>query len=417
MPVPLRLLLALLLSACGLVDANEAPALVPTLALRCAHPALWFEGIYPGPGGLHSHPAAHPYRPAALATQLPAAAWDGPEGEAAQSACADVCVGAAQPGFFHHCPDAGWRIVAEPGLAPPPPEFAPALAALVDPEACFPDSLCADAFAAPVGARLRAPAGVLTPGEGQADHRGALLRPALLDVQLAGAHVAHPLHARAEYSAGACEADRCPFYLASLALDDHGARSRAAPGSLQNLQIDLLRPALGVYTPATGALELPIGALDLRIRVDLDAGDLLAAGPRELRLRNPAPLHGRFEAGALELELELALPGPGLARLALEFAPLAHPPVAAFDPPARLTAGPRGLLLPRDPAERSVLHAAHDPDGDLASLHWVVDGTPGVPQLLPGEHEVALWVADRRGALARSPTRTVLVTAPGPTRH
>lgn len=420
MPVPLRLLLALLLSACGLVDPDAAPALVPTLALRCEHPDLWFEGVYPGPGGLHSRPASHPHRPAALATQLPRAAWDGPGGDAAQSACADVCVGTAQPGFFHHCPDTGWRIAAEPGLAPPPPEFPPELAALVDPEACFPDSLCADAFAAPPGARLRAPAGPIAPGHGQADHLGALAEPAALEIELAGARIAHPLHGRAEYSAGTCEADRCPFFLASLTLSDRGARSQTTlelghpvPASLQGLQIDLMRPALGVYTPATGALELPVGALDLRIRLDLRADTALQSidpGPRELRLRNPVPLRGRFDAGSLRLELDLALPGPGSARLDLEFAPLAHPPVAAFDPPARLRAGPGGLLLPQDPAERSALHAAHDPDGDLASLRWVVDGIPGARRLLPGEHEVALWVADRRGALGRSPVRTVLIT-------
>jgi hypothetical protein len=418
MPVPLRLLLTLLLAACGLVDPNDAPGLVSTLALRCEHPALWFEGIFSGLGGLRSYPATRPYRPAALTTQLPAELWDGPEGESAQSACADVCVGAAQPGFFHNCPDSGWHITTEASLAPPPPEFSPAVAALVDPEACFPDSLCADSFAAPPGARLRAPAGAIAPGEGQADYLGALVRPAVLDLQLAGAHVAHPLHARAEYSAGACEADRCPFYLASLMLDDRGARSHATldlgrpvSASLEDLQIDLLRPALGVYTPATGALELPIGALDLRIRLDLRAGDHVEPGPRELRLRNPVPLHGRFDDGALRLELELNLPGPGLAHLALEFAPLAHPPIAAFDPPAHLGAGPRGLLLPQDPGERSALHTAHDPDGDLASLHWVVDGIPGARHLLPGEHEVSLWVADRRGALARSPVRTIQISA------
>jgi hypothetical protein len=413
MPAPLRVLLALLVTACGLVDPNAAPELVPTLSLRCEHPDLWFEGIYPGPGGLHSFPAAKPHRPAALATQLPTAAWDGPDGDAAQSACADVCVGAAQPGFFHHCPDAGWRITAEPGLAPPAPEFPPELAALVDPEACFPDSLCADAFAAPPGARLRAPAGTIAPGQTQADHLGVLADPAALDLELAGAAVTHPLHGRAEYSAGTCEADRCPFYLASLTLTDRGARSHAAldlgPATLQDLQLDLQRPALGIYTPATGAIELPVGALDLRIRLDLRAG-AIDPGPRELRLRNPVPLHGRFDAGALHLELDLPLPGPGNARLDLEFTPLAHPPVPAFDPPARISAGPRGLLLPQDPGERSSLHAAHDPDGDLASLHWVVDGIPGARHLPPGEHEVALWVADRRGALGRSPVRTILVT-------
>lgn len=40
----------------------------------------------------------------------------------------------------------------------------------------------------------------------------------------------------------------------------------------------------------------------------------------------------------------------------------------------------------------------------------------GTLQLPPGDHEMALWVADRRGALARSPTRSVLVHERPPLR-
>jgi len=399
MSAPLSLLLHLLLLAPLPACDLTVPPLDPTLILRCAHPDLWFEGIFPCPDGTCGFPADHPYRPTALVTQIPAAAWTGPTGAAAQDACADVCVGTAQAGFFHRCPNAGWEVDAEPVLAPAPPEFAPHIAALVDPDACFPDALCTAAFAAPPGARLRAPAGTRA---GPADHLGALTA-ATLDLELAGARLAHPLQGRAEYSAGACEAARCPFYLASLTLDGH-----PRPASLQGLQVELQRPALGIHSPTTGALEFPVGALDLQLRLDLSVG--VAITTRELRLRNPVAIHGRFRAGTLQLELELPLPG-GHARLDLEFTPLAHPPIAAFDPPARLNAGPGGLLLPQDPGEPSRLHAAHDPDGDLARLHWVVDGVPGARHLDPGEHEVALWVADRRGALARSPARTLVVTA------
>ena len=401
--------------ACGLVDHDAAPELAPTLVLACEHPDMWFEGIYPGPDGVAAHPAARPYRPAALHTQLARAEWDGPHGTAAQTACADVCVGTAGPGFYYQCPDTGWKIDAELTLAPAPAVLDDRL----DPDACYPDSACAAAFAAPVGAHLRTPAAPIPTGRGQADHTG--VSTTSLELQLAGAHVSHPLHGLAEYSAGQCEDDRCLFYLANLKLEDRGARSRAqlaAPvspvslmASLHGLHIELMQPALADYTPSTGALHFPAGSLDLRIRLAVAAGDLIEPGERELRMRNPIALRGRFVAGTFELEAELPLAALGQARLALDFRPRAHPPIAGFDPPARLHGGTDGLLLPHDPAIPSPLHTAHDPDGDLRAMHWVVDGVPGVGHVPPGEHDVQLWVVDERGALGRSPMRTVTVLA------
>ncbi|HEY0132825.1 MAG TPA: hypothetical protein VGB85_02060, partial [Nannocystis sp.] len=156
--------------------------------------------------------------------------------------------------------------------------------------------------------------------------------------------------------------------------------------------------------------RFPAGSLDLRIRLAITAGALLEPGERELRMRNPIDLHGRFVAGTFELTGEFPL-APGQVRLALDFRPRAHPPVAGFDPPARLHGGTDGLLLPHDPTVPSPLHDASDPDGDLRALHWVVDGTPGAGHIPPGEHDVQLWAVDARGALARSPTRTVTVLA------
>jgi len=401
--------------ACGLVDLDAAPDLAPTLVLACEHPGMWFEGIYPGPDGVATHPAAQPYRPAALHTQLARAEWDGPRGTAAQAACADVCVATAGPGFYYQCPDAGWKVDAELTLAPAPALLDDRL----DPDACYPDSACSAAFAAPVGAHLRAPAAPIPTGRGQADHTG--VSATSLELQLAGTLVSHPLHGLAEYSAGECEHDRCLFYLANLQLEDRGARSRAqlelgtpvtsVTASLHGLRIELMQPALADYNPSTGALHFPAGSLDLRIRLAVAAGGLIEPGERELRLRNPIALRGRFVAGTFELEAEFPLAALGQARLALDFRPRAHPPTAGFDPPARLHGGTHGLLLPHDPAVPSPLHTAHDLDGDLRALHWVVDGVPGVGHVPPGEHDVQLWVVDGRGALGRSPMRTVTILA------
>jgi len=404
--------------ACGLVDPDAAPELAPTLILACEHPNMWFEGLHTGPDGVTAYPAAQPYRPAALHTQLARAEWDGPRGTAAQTACADVCVGTAGPGFYYQCPDAGWKIDAELTLAPAPALLDDHL----DPDACYPDSACAAAFAAPVGAHLRAPAAPIPVGRGQADHIG--VSDNSLELQLAGARASHPLHGLAEYSAGECGDDRCLFYLANLQLEDRGARSQAQLGlatsvtslnsvaaSLHGLRIELMQPALADYTPSTGALHFPAGSLDLRIRLAVAAGGLIDPGERELRIRNPVALSGRFFAGTFELEAELPLAALGLARLALDFRPRANPPIAGFDPPARLHGGTDGLLLPHDPAVPSPLHAAHDPDGDLRALHWVVDGVPGVGHVPPGEHDVQLFVVDERGALGRSPVRTVTILA------
>lgn len=390
-------LLLCLLSACDPV-APDAPALTPTLNLRCEHVDAWFEGIYPCKAGTCAFPADRPHRPSALFTAIAAADWDGPSGAAAQTACADVCVGTAESGFYYSCPDLGWRVEATPTLAPAAADLPPAVADLLDPDLCFPDSLCAATFAAPVGASLRGD----TRPDARPEHLGVLARPSALTLTTAGVDTPHPLHGRAGYSAGTCDAARCPFLLADLQIDDAGADG---PLGLHDLRLDLMQAALGVHTPATGALEFPPGTLDLRIRLTA------ASGPRELRLRNPVPVRGRFLAGALELAADIPLGHPGHARLDLEFTATAHPPVADFDPPARLRTGPGGLVLPQDPAAASDLHGAHDPDDDLAALHWVVDGLPGARKLPPGEHEVALWVADRRGALARSPLRTITIDA------
>lgn len=402
---PVRLCLLYLLVACDPVAPDGAPALRPTLNLRCEHVDAWFEGIYPCSTGTCAFPAGRPHRPAALFTALPAADWDGPAGVAAQTACADVCVGTAESGFYYSCPDAGWRVDATPTLAPAAADLPPAVADLLDPDLCFPDSLCVATFAAPVGASLRGD----TRPDARPEHLGVLAHTAALTLTTAGVVVPHPLRGRAGYSAGTCDAARCSFFLADLQLDLRDAVAGADGRiGLHDLRIDLMQPALGVHTPATGALEFPPGALDLRVRLTADAG-ALASGPRELRLRNPVPVRGRFLAGALQLAADVPLGRPGHARLDLEFAATAHPPVAEFDPPARLHAGPGGLVLPRDPAAASDLHGAYDPDDDLAALHWVVDGVPGARKIGPGEHEVALWVADRRGALARSPLRTITI--------
>lgn len=406
--IPLALTLALAATAlpgCAAVDPTTL-ALEPTIELRCEHPEAWFEGVYAAPTGtVTAYPAATPYRPGPLATRLPATAWTAPTGSATQTACADACVGLAESGFLYRCPDTGWQVTAASTLAPPPAALPDHLAA----DACYPDSACAAAFAAPIGLALRGPAGPtsLPP----ADHTASA--DAHLTLELPGAQLRHPVTARASYSAGTCEAAPCSLYLASLDLGDAGARSRAhlalvdlaVPAVLEGLEVELLRPALADLDPATGAVEFPTGALELRIQLAISAGGQIDPGPRELLLRNPIPVRGHLADGALDLAVELPLASLGSARLALEFQPTAHPPIAQLTPPTVLFAGP----LPHDPAAPSQLHLARDPDGDLATLVWVVDGVPGARTLPPGEHDLALWAADRRGALARSATHSVQV--------
>lgn len=409
-----RLTLALAATAlpgCAVVDPTNLE-LEPTIELRCEHPEAWFEGVYAAPTGtVTAYPAATPYRPGPLATRLPATAWNGPAGQATQTACADACVGLAESGFLYRCPDAGWQVTAESTLAPPPASLPEHLA----PDACYPDSACAAAFAAPIGLALRGPAGLPAPATPTslppADHTASA--DAHLSLELPGAQVRHPVTARASYSAGACETAPCSLYLASLDLDDAGARSRAhlalvdlaVPAVLEGLEVELLRPALADLDPTTGAVEFPTGALELRIQLAISAGGQIDPGPRELLLRNPIPVRGHLVDGALDLAVEFPLASLGSARLALEFQPTAHPPIAQLTPPTVLFAGP----LPQDPTAPSQLHLARDPDGDLATLVWVVDGIPGARALPPGEHDLALWVADRRGALARSATHSVQV--------
>jgi hypothetical protein len=396
------------LSACALVD--PAPPAEATLHLACTHVDAWWEGVYPCASGSCSYATGRPLRathPLLLTTQVDADA----DAAAVQTACADVCVAAAESGFAYACPDTGWQVARAPASAPPAAPVDPALADWVD--ACYPDSACGHAFAAPVGAHLLAPAAApIALHRGQADFVGRS-DDGTLALRLGDARVDHRLAGLAEYSPGRCAESRCPFYLANLRLDDDGAGSTVdlagVTVGLTGLRLDLARPALGALDPATGAVVFPPGALDLRVRVDLAAGPFAASGPRDLRLRNPVEVRGEFTAGALTLAAAVPLPDLGEAALSLAFAPVARPPVAALTLPAELRAR-GGVALPQRPTAASRLHAAHDPDGDLAGLHWVVDGVPGARELPVGEHEVELWVTDRRGALARSGAQTVTVT-------
>ncbi|MBK7828932.1 hypothetical protein [Nannocystis sp.] len=393
-----RLALALLaLPACVAVDPTTLE-LQPALELSCQHPDAWFEGIYPTP----SAPSHLTAAPAATRTArpLPPPSSPRPAGMAPPGSAtwppAPTPASAHQTGFLYRCPDTGWRVTAGPTLAPPPALLPDPLT----PDACYPDSACAAAFAAPIGLALRGPSALAGP----TDHTARA--DAHLALNLPGAQVRHPLHARAPAPAPAPATTAHSASSPPLTLRRRrrpqprpppASSTSPSPGP-QTLGLELLRPALADLDPVTGTLRFPASALGLRISSPSPPA-ARSTRPAPAPLRNPPPIHGRLADGALTLAAEFPLASLGGARLDLELQPTAHPPIADLTPQSPLRAGP----LPQDPHAPSPLHRPR-PDDDLASLIWVVDGI-GTPAISAGRaRRLALWVADRpRRALARSP--------------
>ncbi len=371
----------MLAAAIFLVTALAPPT--PAVAIDCHHPAAWFEGIYPCDAGTCSYPATTPFRPPSLATHLPRSAWRGPAGLATQEACANVCVATALDGFAYHCPDVGWNVHTAATWALRTPALVGPAAPLHDLDACFPDSACTAEFAAPVAMHLRRPPGPKPLHRSQADNLASLQRPAAsLGLGVSAGHV--------EYSLGTCDAATCRFYLANVRLTGHRAGHRGA------VHLDLMQATFASFSPRTGAVEFLPGSLDLRLR----------HGQQTWRI---APTHAgaHVHRDLLHLHLTLPVPGVGEQRLRLTFRNQATPPVVEFTPPSRIVVATPGLSLAQQPAADSSLHRITDRDGDLAAVHWVVDGIPGAAELPLGRHDIAVWASDRRGAVARSPTYTI----------
>ncbi len=195
----------------------------------------------------------------------------------------------------------------------------------------------------------------------------------------------------------------CPFYLGSLTASTSSAMSPAATCSdgstsslsVSNVQIQLAQPAIGVARAATAERGFPAGGLVLVITATV--------GGQVYSRRQPTAkaVRGTQNAGALtltNLDTTLVVPcGAGTtsvtARVNLSSSTVTgSPPSATITVPAQVTCG----------VSRSLIANVSDPNNDIVSTRWLVDGTLLASSVasvkFTGTHELTVRVRDARGA-------------------
>ncbi len=208
---------------------------------------------------------------------------------------------------------------------------------------------------------------------------------------------------RAEYTALDCGQSTCPFYLGNLSITntsnpwDLHSEAENTNISVTNLHIQLLRPTLGVWRPATGELYLDPNALELSVDYDLLI-DGEAAPSGVIHVTDRESLFGTVHA-ANNLEIfNLSMSeGDLTASAALHFDSVdGSPPIASFMLPPTVVLDPDapGLLV------SSILEHSTDPDDDPDWKLWLVDGQQVGPGYVipPGLHMLQLEVRDSRFA-------------------
>jgi len=234
----------------------------------------------------------------------------------------------------------------------------------------------------------------------------------------AGVDDTEALFGMAEYSALDCGEAVCPFFLANLSAfnttDAWEISLDAATSSyakkVSNVQIDLMQSTLGVHNMALDTIAFAPGALRLRVEITVDscAGcSTFGNGTHVAIVENENYVFADYDNGALSVSHSFAMQS-GTATLDISVNPVEYPPSAVHDLAAtEVCDDPGGLMLD---ASHSL---SSDPDNDLVSEMWWVDGIPcGHGCVVPrGNHEISLEAHDARGAVDRGVDQWVFVDA------
>lgn len=208
---------------------------------------------------------------------------------------------------------------------------------------------------------------------------------------------------RIEYSAPNCGEMECPFYVANMTLDNESdiwtlwSEFEIAYVHVANIHARLRRPVLGVWNTSTNEIYIGEGMMELYVEASVAVG----AGEPEFTesfVVNNADLFGEIgENGSVSFMSLAASDGGVLALEAdLDYDVLTDRPPAADIGLPSVVAAPTNAGLPIN----SIVDASSDPDGDITTRLWIVDGhQQGYDHVIPlGAHELILEVEDERGA-------------------
>lgn len=218
----------------------------------------------------------------------------------------------------------------------------------------------------------------------------------------------------------ACTNATCPFYLGNLAAWNYTStwdvRIYASstvyyPKSISNVDISLVRSAMGIQRMSNGRLAFPVGALEFLVSFDIDSclscSDF-GNGHYSFLIKNSTVVFGTVESSGISLNYSFPVNLGGTATLNVVTTNVESPPVASTVSTTTVACNrPGGYLLDLSWSTPT------DPESDLDVSHWLVDGKwRSSRTILPvGTHSVRLETTDARGAVRRTSPKTVIVTA------
>jgi hypothetical protein len=217
-----------------------------------------------------------------------------------------------------------------------------------------------------------------------------------------------------------CTNATCPFYLGNLAAWNHTstwdvrlyATSTAYyPKSISNVDISLVRSAMGIERMSNGRLAFPISALEFLVSFDIDSCPTCSDfgnGHYSFMIKNSTVVFGTRGSSGITLDYSFPVNLGGTASLHIVTTNVEAPPVASTLTTSSVACNrPGGYLLDLS------WSTSTDPDSDLDVLHWIADGKwRSSRTILPvGTHSVRLEVTDVRGAVRRTAAKTLVVTS------
>jgi hypothetical protein len=221
---------------------------------------------------------------------------------------------------------------------------------------------------------------------------------------------------RIEYTALDCGDSTCPFYLGNMTLTnstdtwDLYLDAESDDVDVENIEIRLRRPVLGLWRPATGEVYLGDEMLDFRIDFDLTIGDGSATTLTKYAT-NDGHIFGEVGPDDTLEFTGLSVSDGDLGAIAdLDYDSVdGEPPVASIMLGATyaLPDDANGLQL------SDITNHSSDPDDDLSYRLWIVDGVqvPSTHQMGVGSHTIRLEVRDSRYAFD-SLQQSVMIYSP-----
>jgi hypothetical protein len=195
----------------------------------------------------------------------------------------------------------------------------------------------------------------------------------------------------------------CPFYLGSLVANTTGSLTPSAQCSdgttaaaiVSSVQFELEQPAFGVARAASTERGFPPGALVLKTTATINGETVVRRQPNSFNVKGTqssptllaltldVPLTVPCNSGTTELTARIDLGSSGAT---------GSPPTGTITVPSQVTCG----------TSRALTYTQSDPNNDIVSRRWLVDGTllaPSVTSVVfTGTHTLALRVRDARGA-------------------